>query len=337
MLKKIGVIGAGYIGGVLVQEISNRRLAREVGVCDPAPIPDPNQPPEQQAVAAKQSVAKGKALDILEGTPIVRRDVKIVASKDYSALEGAELVINTAGVPRKARPDGTYPSREELLAINLKVTLQVAEGIRNNCDDPIIISIANPLDAIVYTLYKKLNPPKNKLMGMAGQLDSSRYCYFVAEAANVSVENVSAMVLGGHGDDMVPIRSSCQIAGIPVTKFLSEEKLKAIEERTRKAGGEVVGLLGFGSAFVSPAWATLEMVEAIIYDKRKIIPVCAYLDGEYGVKGLFVGVPCILGKNGVEQVIELDLTQEEKEAFAKSVASVRKTCDEAEAMLKELT
>jgi malate dehydrogenase len=336
MLKKIGIIGGGYIGGVLVQEITSRRLAREVGVCDPAPMPDPNDPPERQAVLAKQSVAKGKALDIAEGTPIVRRDIKIVASKDYSALEGAELVINTAGVPRKARPDGTYPSREELLAINLKVTLQVADGIKKYCNDPIIISIANPLDAIVYTLYKKLNPPKNKLMGMAGQLDSSRYCYFVAEAANISVENVTAMVLGGHGDDMVPVRSSCQIAGIPVTKFLSEEKLKAIEDRTRKAGGEVVGLLGFGSAFVSPAWAALEMAEAIIYDKRKIIPVCAYLEGEYGVNGLFVGVPCILGKNGVEQVIELDLTEEEKAMFAKSVASVRKTCDEAEAMLKEL-
>jgi len=336
MLKKIGIIGGGYIGGVLVQEITSRRLAREVGVCDPAPMPDPKDPPERQAVLAKQSVAKGKALDIAEGTPIVRRDTKIVASKDYSALEGAELVINTAGVPRKARPDGTYPSREELLAINLKVTLQVADGIKKYCNDPIIISIANPLDAIVYTLYKKLNPPKNKLMGMAGQLDSSRYCYFVAEAANISVENVNAMVLGGHGDDMVPVRSSCQIAGIPVTKFLSEDKLKAIEDRTRKAGGEVVGLLGFGSAFVSPAWAALEMAEAIIYDKRKIIPVCAYLEGEYGVNGLFVGVPCILGKNGVEQVIELDLTEEEKAMFAKSVASVRKTCDEAEAMLKEL-
>jgi malate dehydrogenase len=336
MLRKIGIIGGGYIGGVLVQEIVNRRLAREVGLCDPAPIPNPNDPPERQSVLAKQSVAKGKALDIAEGTPIVRRDTKIVASKDYSALDGAELVINTAGVPRKARPDGTYPSREELLAINLKVTLQVAEGIKKYCSDPIIISIANPLDAIVYTLYKKLNPPKRKLIGMAGQLDSSRYCYFVAEAANISVENVNAMVLGGHGDDMVPVRSSCLIAGIPVTKFLSEEKLKAIEERTRKAGGEVVGLLGFGSAFVSPAWAALEMAEAIVFDKRKIIPVCAYLDGEYGAKGLFVGVPCILGKNGVEQIIVLDLTADEKAAFAKSVASVRKTCDEAEAMLKGL-
>jgi len=199
-----------------------------------------------------------------------------------------------------------------------------------------IISIANPLDAIVFTLDKRLAPPKNRLVGMAGVLDSSRYRYFVAEAAKVSVENVNAIVLGGHGDDMVPVRSSCQIAGIPVAKFLDADTLKKIEERTRKAGGEVVGLLGFGSAFVSPAWAALEMAEAIIFDKRKVLPVCAKLEGEYGVKGLFVGVPCILGKNGVEKVVELDLTDEEKAAFAKSVAGVRKTCEEAEGMLKTL-
>ena len=336
MLNKIGLIGGGYIGGVLTQEIAQRRLAREVGLSDPAPFVNPNDPPERQEVQQKQSVAKGKCLDISEGLPTIRSDVKLVGSKDYSALEGADLIINTAGVPRKARPDGTFPSREELLTINLKVTKQVAEGIKQYCPDAMIVSIANPLDAIVYTLNKTLSPPKNKLVGMAGQLDSGRYCYFVAEAANVSVENVNAMVLGGHGDNMVPVRSSCLIAGIPVTRFLDEDTLAKIEARTRKAGGEVVGLLGFGSAFVSPAWAALEMAEAIIYDKRKIIPVCAKLEGEYGVNGLFVGVPAILGKNGVEEVIELDLTDEEKAALEKSVAGVRKTCDEADAMLAKL-
>jgi malate dehydrogenase len=336
MLRKIGVIGGGYIGGVLAQEIVQRRLAREVGLSDPAPIPNPSDPEERQAVVKKQSVSIGKCLDIAEGLPVVSRDTKVVGSKDYSALAGAEMVINTAGVPRKARPDGTFPSREELLAINLKVTLDVAKGIKQHCPDAMIISIANPLDAIVFTLDKRLAPPKNRLMGMAGVLDSSRYRYFVAEAANVSVENVNAIVLGGHGDDMVPVRTSCQIAGVPVAKFLDADTLKKIEERTRKAGGEVVGLLGFGSAFVSPAWAALEMAEAIIFDKRKILPVCAKLEGEYGVKGLFVGVPCILGKNGVEKVVELDLTDEEKAAFAKSVAGVRKTCQEAEGMLKTL-
>ena len=336
MIKKIGVIGGGYIGGVLVQEIAQRRLAREVGVTDPAPMPNPSDPPDRQEVVKKQSVAIGKALDISEGLPTIRRDVRCVASKDYSALAGAKLVIDTAGVPRKARPDGTYPSREELLAINLKVTKDVATGIKQYCPKAIVINIANPLDAIVYTLDKALAPPKKKLMGMAGQLDSSRYCYFIAEAAKVSVENVSAVVLGGHGDDMVPVRSSCLIAGIPVSKFLDEATLAAIETRTRKAGGEVVGLLGFGSAFVSPAWAALDMAEAIIYDKRKIIPVCAKLEGEYGVNGLFVGVPAIIGAGGVEKVIELDLTDEEKAAFTKSVAGVGKTCAEAEEMLKTM-
>ena len=336
MLNKIGIIGGGYIGGVLVQEIASRGLSREGGLTDPAPFINPEDPPERQEVTKKQSVAIGKCLDISEGLPTIRSDVRLVGTKDYSAIAGADLVINTAGVPRKARPDGTFPSREELLTINLKVTNQVANGIQEFCPNATVISIANPLDAIVYTLDKRLTPSKNKLMGMAGQLDSGRYCYFVAEAANVSVENVNAIVLGGHGDTMVPVRSSCLIAGIPVTKFLDDETLKSIEARTRKAGGEVVGLLGFGSAFVSPAWAALEMAEAIIYDKRKIVPVCAKLEGEYGVDGMFVGVPAILGKNGIEQIIELDLTDEEKEAFGKSVGAVRKTCNEVDEMLANL-
>ncbi len=336
MLNKIGVIGGGYIGGVLVQEIAQRRLAREVGLSDPAPMVNPSHPPERQEVARGQSVSIGKSLDISEGLPTINSDVRLVGSKDYSALKDAELIINTAGIPRKARPDGTFPSREELLAINLKVTNAVAGGIKEQCPDAIVLSIAHPLDAIVYTLDKRLSPPKNKLIGMAGVLDSGRYCSFVAEAATVSVENVIAMVLGGHGDTMVPVRSSCQIAGIPVEKFLDQATLQAIEARTRKAGGEVVGLLGFGSAFVSPAWSALEMAEAIIYDKRKIIPVCAKLEGEYGVDGLFVGIPGLLGKNGVEQIIELDLTDEEKEAFARSAAAVRKTCDEVDQLLQNL-
>jgi malate dehydrogenase len=336
MLKKIGLIGGGYIGGVLALEIAQRRLAREVGMTDPAPVPNPSDPEDRQQATRKQSVSIGKCLDIAEGLPTIARDVKLVGSKDYSALAGSELVINTAGVPRKARPDGTFPSREELLAINLKVTFEVAKGIKEFCPNAIVISVANPLDAIVFALDKLLSPAKNKLFGMAGVLDSGRYRYFVAEAAKVSVDNVNAIVLGGHGDDMVPVRSSCQIAGIPVEKFLDAETLKAIEARTRKAGGEVVGLLGFGSAFVSPAWAALEMAESIIFDRRKILPVCAKLEGEYGVHGLFVGVPCILGKNGIEKVIELDLTDEEKAALAKSVAGVKKTCDEAADMLAKL-
>ncbi len=333
MLDKIGLIGGGNIGGVLLQEVIRRRLAREVGFVDPAPFVNPNDPPELQEQMAKRSIARGKALDISEGLPTIGTDVEVVASKDYSALAGAQLVINTAGVPRKARPDGSFPSREELLSINLKVTKMVAAGIKEFAPGAMVISIANPLDAIVYTLKKELGLPASKLMGMAGVLDSARYCYFVAEAANVSVENVNAMVLGGHGDTMVPVRSSCLIAGIPVEKFIDEETLAAIEARTRKAGGEVVGIMGIGSAFVSPAWSALQMAEAIIFDKRKIMPASVQLDGEYGVDGLFVGVPVVLGKNGVEQILELELTEEEEAAFQRSVDAVRNTCDAVDEML----
>jgi malate dehydrogenase len=333
VLEKIGVIGSGWIGGVLAQELVRRRLARTVAVTDPAPFVNAGDPPEKQEVTRKQSVSRGKALDIAEGTPLVGSDVLLQASKEYEILEGCDLLINTAGVPRKARPDGTFPSREQLLSINLKVTGEVADAIRKYCPKAMIISIANPLDAIVYTLYRKLDPPANRLLGMAGVLDSARYRYFIAEAAGVSVENVEAMVLGGHGDTMVPVRSCCRIAGMPVERFVSAQDLSAIEKRTRTAGGEVVGLLGFGSAFVSPALSALEMAEAIIFDKKKILPVCARLAGEYGLNGLFVGVPAILGRNGIERIIEIDLTAEEKRGLELSADAVRRTCEEVDRML----
>jgi malate dehydrogenase len=312
MLSKIGLIGGGNIGGVLAQELFRRRLAKTVALVD---VKGPD-------------LAKGKCLDIAEATPILRTDVQYVAGKDYDVLDGAEMVINTAGVPRTKRPDGTIPTREELLATNLQITDQVASAIQRHCPGAFILSIANPLDAIVYRLYQKLSPPKNRLIGMAGALDSSRYRYFVAQAAGVSVQNVEAVVLGGHGDDMVPVRSCCRIAGMPVEQFLDGKILDQIEARTRKAGGEIVGLLGVGSAFVSPALAALEMVEAIVFDEKKIIASCVLLEGEYGVSGLFVGVPVILGAGGIERIIEVQLSEGEKELFAKSVAAVRKTTEE---------
>lgn len=316
MLNKIGLVGGGNIGGVLMQEVAQRQLARSVAMVD---IKEPD-------------LAKGKALDIAEGSATIGADVNVMGGKTYEVLEGADIVINTAGVPRTTRPDGTIPTREELLATNLKITDAVSEGIQKYCPNAIIVSVANPLDAIVYKLYKNLNPSKNKLMGMAGALDSARYRHFIAYEAKVSAENVVAMVMGGHGDTMLPIRSACRIAGLPVEKFVAADRLEEIENRTRKAGGEVVKLLGSGSAFVSPAWGALEMVESIVYDKRKIVPTCALLEGEYGVNGLFIGVPCILGKNGIEKIIEMDLTDIEKEGFKNSVAAVQKTVDEVDAM-----
>jgi malate dehydrogenase len=276
------------------------------------------------------ALAEGKCLDIAEGSPVIGSDVGYTASKDFSALKGAEYVINTAGVPRTVRPDGTFPSREELLTINLSITDKVAAGIKKYCPKAMVISVANPLDAIVYRLSTKLSGGKARIFGMAGVLDSARYRYFVAQEAGVSVENVEAMVLGGHGDTMVPIRSACRIAGMPVDQFVGKAKLAKIEERTRKAGGEVVGLLGAGSAFVSPAWSALEMLEAVIYDKKKIMAVCTLLEGEYGVKGYFVGVPVVLGKGGVEKIITVKMDAEEKALFKKSVAAVTKTCAEVD-------
>ena len=316
MLNKIGVVGGGNIGGVLVQELFKRNLAKTVALMD---VKEPD-------------LAKGKCLDIAEGSPIIGADVFHNGGREYDVLEGAEIIINTAGVPRTKRPDGTIPTREELLATNLKITDLVAGGIKKYCPDAIIVSIANPLDAIVYRLYQQLSPPKNKLMGMAGALDSARYRYFCADAAGVSVENVEALVLGGHGPSMVPLRSCCRVAGMPVELFLDEDTLTAIETRTRKAGGEVVGLLGVGSAFVSPSWAALDMVESIVFDKKKIIPSCVLLEGEYGINGLFIGVPVLLGKDGVEKIIEVELTEAEKEALANSAATVQKTVDEVKAM-----
>ncbi len=311
MLKKIGLIGGGNIGGVLAQEVFQRKLARTVALVD---VKGPD-------------VAKGKCLDIAQGTPIIGSDVRYEASKTYEVLQDADLIVNTAGVPRTVRPDGTFPSREELLAVNLQITDAVAGAIQQYCPNALVISIANPLDAIVYRLFQKMHPPKHRLMGMAGALDSARYRYFVAQAAGVSVDNVEALVLGGHGDDMVPVRSCCRIAGMPVEKFLDEATLAAIEARTRKAGGEIVGLIGV-SAFWSPALAAIEMVEAVVYDKKKIIASCVLLEGEYGVNGLFVGVPAVIGANGIERIIEVDLSDTEKAAFAKSIAAVKKTTDE---------
>ena len=312
MLKKVGLIGGGQIGGVLAAEIVQRRLARSVALVD---VKGPD-------------LAKGKCLDIAEGTPVLGLDADVEGGKEYDVLKGAEFVINTAGVPRTVRPDGTYPSREELLATNLKITDAVADGIKKYCPKAMIISVANPLDAIVYRLYKKLNPPKNRIVGMAGVLDSSRYRYFVAKAAGVSVENVEALVLGGHGDDMVPLLRYSSANGVPLTKLLDQATLDKIVDRTRKGGGEIVQLLGTGSAFYAPAISAITMAESYLQDKKRVLTCSAYVDGQYGVKDLFVGVPVVIGAGGVERVLEVELDATEKAMFEKSVASVRKSVSE---------
>lgn len=318
MLNKIGIIGGGNIGGVLLQLLLDRKYAKNIAMVD---IKEPD-------------LSKGKALDIAEGSPVIRSDVKVEGAKEYDVIEGSEIIINTAGVPRKPKPDGTIPSREELLATNLNITDAVSAGIQKFAPKATVISIANPLDAIVFRLHMNLGLPRNKLMGMAGVLDSARYRYFISQECGISIENIEAMVLGGHGDDMLPIRSACRVAGMPVEQFVSPEQLDAVEARTRKAGGEVVKLLGVGSAFVSPAQCALEMAEAIIFDKKKIMAASAMLEGEYGVNGLFIGVPVILGANGIEKIVEMDLTDAEKEAFKNSVASVQKTADEVVELTK---
>ena len=312
MLKKIGLIGGGNIGGVLAQEIFQRKLAATVALVD---VKGPD-------------VAKGKCLDIAEGTPIIDSDVKFEASKTYEVLKDADLIINTAGVPRTVRPDGTFPSREELLAVNLKITDAVAAAIQEYCPNAIVISIANPLDAIVFRLYQKLQPAEAHADGHGrgarlGAVPLLRGRRRPACRSTTSRRWCSAATATTW------CRSAAAAAspGMPVDKFVDEATLAAIEARTRKAGGEIVGLIGV-SAFWSPAIAAIEMVEAIVYDKKKIIASCVLLEGEYGVNGLFVGVPVVLGATGIERIIEVELTAAEKAAFDKSVAAVKKTADE---------
>lgn len=310
---KIALVGAGMIGGTLAHLVGLKELG-DVVLFDIA-----------------EGIPAGKGLDLMQSGAVEGFDSLMKGTSSYADIAGADVVIVTAGVPRKPGM-----SRDDLLGINLKVMEQVGAGIKQYCPNAFVICITNPLDAMVWALQKACGLPKNKVIGMAGVLDTARFRFFLAEEMKVSVEDVTAFVLGGHGDDMVPVRSSCLIAGVPVAKFLDAATLEKIESRTRKAGGEVVGLLGFGSAFVSPAWSALEMAEAVIFDKRKIMPVCAKLEGEYGVDGLFCGVPAIVGRNGIEQIVELDLTDEEQAAFAKSAAGVAKTCEEADAMLADL-
>jgi malate dehydrogenase len=265
-----------------------------------------------------EGMPQGKALDIAEGAPLFGSDARVAGANDYRDIAGAKLVIVTAGLARKPGM-----SRDDLLAKNLEIMKSVAQGVKQHAPDAHVIVVSNPLDAMVYTFKKISGFPKQRVVGMAGVLDSARFRAFVAWELGVSVEDVTALVLGGHGDTMVPLPRYCNVAGIPVTQLLPTKTLDAIAERTKGAGGEVVALLKTGSAFVSPALSALEMAESILRDEKRVLACACYLEGEYGVEGLYVGVPCVLGAGGVERVLEVELDADERKLFDASVEHVR--------------
>jgi malate dehydrogenase len=299
--KKIALIGGGNIGGVLAEQIAYRELG-DVVLFD-----------------VVEGLPQGKALDLAEGAPLVGADARIQGTQSYADIAGSDLVIITAGLARKPGM-----SRDDLLKTNLAIMKQVAEGVKQHAPKAHVIVVSNPLDAMVYTFKQISGFPKQRVVGMAGVLDSARFRAFVAWELGVSVEDVTALVLGGHGDTMVPLVRYCTVAGIPVTKLIAPDKLDAIVERTKNAGGEVVALLKTGSAFVSPALSAIEMAEAILKDKKRVLACACLCEGEYGVQGLYVGVPCVLGAGGVERILEVELDPGERKLFDASVDHVRK-------------
>jgi malate dehydrogenase len=305
--KKIALIGAGQIGGTMALLAGQRELGDVV------------------LVDILEGVAKGKALDLQETRGVFKFDVELSGggTADYSIIKGADVCIVTAGVPRKPGM-----SREDLLKVNLDAITKVAEGIKTFAPNAFVIVVTNPLDSMVYAMYKVTGFPKNRVAGMAGVLDTARFQYFVGAAAGVAPQDVNAMVLGGHGDDMVPLLRYSSINGVPLTKFMDQAKLDAIVDRTRKGGGEIVQLLGTGSAFYAPAISAITMAEAYLRDTKRLLPCSALLEGQYGVNGLFLGVPVIIGAGGIERVMEVELNDAEKAMLAKSVESVRKSVAE---------
>jgi malate dehydrogenase len=299
--RKIALIGGGNIGGVLAELIAYRQLG-DVVLFD-----------------VVEGMPQGKALDIAEGAPLLGADARVQGTNRYEDVAGADLVIITAGLARKPGM-----SRDDLLRTNLDIMKQVAQGVKQNAPAATVIVVSNPLDAMVYTFKQVSGFPKNRVVGMAGVLDSARFRAFVAWELGVSVQDVTALVLGGHGDTMVPLVRYCTVAGIPISKLLPADRIQAIVERTKNAGGEVVNLLKTGSAFVSPAASAIEMAEAILKDKKRVLACACLCEGEYGVNGLYLGVPCVLGAGGVEKVLEVELDAEERKLFDASVEHVRK-------------
>ena len=303
--NKIALVGAGNIGGTLAL-LAGLKALGDVVLFD---IVD--------------GIPQGKALDIAEASPVEGFDARVTGSNDYSEISGADVVIVTAGIARKPGM-----SRDDLIGTNTKVMHSVGKGIKENCPNAFVICITNPLDVMVGILQKACGLPTNKVVGMAGVLDSARFRYFLAEEFKVSVEDVTAFVLGGHGDTMVPLERYSTVAGIPVPDLIkmgwsTEEKLAEIVQRTRDGGAEIVKLLKSGSAFYAPAFSAIEMAEAYLRDKKRVLPCAAYCDGQYGLDGLYVGVPVVLGSDGVERIVEIEMNGPERAMFDHSVQAVR--------------
>ncbi|MDP6775285.1 MAG: malate dehydrogenase [Candidatus Latescibacteria bacterium] len=305
---KIAVVGAGHVGATSAHLIAREELAREVVLLD-----------------VEEGVARGKGLDLAESSPVEGFDSRVVGSGDPSDLSGAQLVVVTAGIARKPGM-----SREDLLATNAGIVRSVSDDIRRYAPGAIVVAVTNPLDTMAYVAFKATGFPPPRVVGMAGILDSSRFRYFIARELDVSVEDVTAFVLGGHGDEMVPLPRYSSVAGIPITELLDNTAIDSLVERTRNGGAEIVGHLKTGSAYYAPAAAVAEMATAILRDKKRILPCAAYLTGQYGVSGLFMGVPVKLGRSGVEEIIEIGLTPDEASAFQASAQAVRTSVEQIE-------
>ena len=311
-MKKISLIGAGQIGGTLAHLIGIKELANEVVLFDVA-----------------SGIAKGKALDIAQSSSVDGFDVKFSGTDNYEDIKNSDVIIVTAGVPRKPGM-----SRDDLLGINLKIIKQVAEGIKQHAPNAFVICITNPLDVMVMAFQKYSNLPSNKVVGMAGILDSSRFKLFLSLELNVPVKEIEAMVMGGHGDTMVPLPRFTKVSGKPLLELvkegkLSNDKLEKINQRTRDGGAEIVKFLEKGSAFYAPSASGVEMASAYLNDRKKMLPCAAYLSGEYGIEGIYAGVPVIIGKNGVEKIEEINLDDNEKKEFMNSIDSVKKLWEAA--------
>ncbi len=303
MRKKVTIVGAGNVGATAAHWLAAKELA-DVVLLDVA-----------------EGIPQGKALDLLQAMPIEKRDVSIVGTNDYADTAGSDIVVITAGIPRKPGM-----SRDDLLNTNSKIMSDVVAKVTATSPDAILIIVSNPLDAMAQAAYKQSGFPRERVIGMAGVLDSARFRTFIADELQVSVENVTAFVLGGHGDTMVPLSRYSTMAGIPITELIEPTRLKELESRTANGGAEIVKHLKTGSAYYAPSAAAVEMVEAILKDKKKILPCAAYLEGEYGVSGLYVGVPCKLGAKGIEKIIEIKLTADEQAALNKSAEAVKELC-----------